>query len=188
MKGAHPGLLADELERSSPQRALFEAGWPDPFVVVLGNNPADASLFDRPDFPRDGVASLGGVPEPVEIIAGRQHPRSSGRHEGIDIDGHEVVLLDEDTLDRLDQPLPLFQVGAALVFGPEFLDLGLTHEGRRPPTDGIDTHRVLSTPRPRANDLQNGPVARIPLTALAELGPIRGALQHLQFAANAGGA
>src|SRR5262245_48626471 len=123
MKGAHPSLLADEPERSSPQRTHFAAGWPDPSVVVLGNNPRDAPVLDRPDFPGDGVASLGGVPVPVEIIAGRQHSWSYRMHERIDIDGYEIVLLDEDTLDRLDQPVPFFQVSAALVFGPEFLDL-----------------------------------------------------------------
>jgi hypothetical protein len=118
MKGAHPGLLADETERSSLQRAHFEAGWPDPFVLVLGNNPADASLFDRPDLPRDRVAGLGGAPVVMKIIVSRKYSWSHRMHERIDIYGHEVVFLDEDALDLLDQPVPFFQVGAALVTGP----------------------------------------------------------------------
>lgn len=42
-----------------------------------------------------------------------------------------LILPDEDALDGLDQAVPLSQVGAGLMLGPEIRDLRLTHEGRR---------------------------------------------------------
>ena len=73
MKGVHSSWLADEPVRSGPQRPRFEAGWPNPFVVMFGNNPAAASLFDGPDFPWDRVAGLGCIPVPMKFVSGRQH-------------------------------------------------------------------------------------------------------------------
>src|SRR5918996_278407 len=73
---------------------------------------AHTSLFDRPDFPRDRVAGLGGVPVPMKLIAGRQHARSYRMDKRVDVDGHEVVFLNDNALDGLDQPIPLVEIDA----------------------------------------------------------------------------
>lgn len=144
-----------------------------------------ASVFDRPDFPRHRVTSLRRIPVPMEAIAFRQHAWSYGMHKRVDINRHGVVFFNDDTLDIFNQSVALGQVGAGLMLGPEFLDVGFTHQGGRAAADRIDANRVLGTSWTRANDLHHGTIARIASAALAELGTVHRTLQRLQFASNA---
>ncbi len=54
----------------------------------------------------------------MDSLAFRKDLGTDGVHEGLEIEWHEVVLLDDDTLDLLDQALPFGQVDARLMFGP----------------------------------------------------------------------
>src|SRR5262245_55548657 len=62
--------------------------------------------FHLPDLPGPWVGGVQGIPIMLHTIAFWEDFRTNGVHKGIDIDGYEVILLDEDTLDLLDQALP----------------------------------------------------------------------------------
>ena len=99
-----------------------------------------------PDLPGPWEGSVQGVPITVDSLAFRQHFGADGVHKGIEVDRHEVVLLNEDVLDLLDQTVPFGQVNAGLMFGPQRLDLRLADEGGRAPAHGIDPNRSLGPP------------------------------------------
>src|SRR5919197_2805171 len=103
-------------------------------------------LRDLPDLPWVGKGGLGRVPVPVESVAGRQHSRPHGVDEGIDVEGYEVILLDEDALDRLDQPIPFVQVGAGLMSGPQLLDWPLADERCGCIAHSVDSNNGLRAP------------------------------------------
>jgi len=56
------------------------------------------------------------VPVGLHAIAFWEDFGANGVHKGINIDGHKVILLDEDMLDLFAQALPFGQVEACLMF------------------------------------------------------------------------
>src|SRR5262250_2930338 len=108
-----------------------------------------------PDLPGPGIGGVQGIPVAVHRLTFRQHFGANGMDEGIDVDRYKVVLLNEDTLDLLDQTSPFVQVEAGLMFRPQGLDLWLADERGRAATHGVDTNVGLGATRSRVNVLDD---------------------------------
>ena len=112
-----------------------------------------------------------GVPVGLNAIAFWEDFGANGVYKGIDVDGHEVILLDEDTLNLFDQAFPFSQVEARLMLRPQFLDARFADKGGGATTHGVDTNVGLGTPGSRIDVLEHSAVVWIALTALGNLGP-----------------
>ena len=69
----------------------------------------------------------------LDAVAFREDSGANGVHKRIHVDGHEVVLLDEDTLDRLDQALP-FEPGRGW---PDVSPTAASTRGSQTKEDGL---------------------------------------------------
>src|SRR5215471_1609533 len=87
-------------------------------------NARSAVGLDLPHLPGAWVWRVQRVPVLADRLALRQHPRADPVDERVQVDRHEVVLVEEDPLDRLDESLSLDRIEARLVLGPERFDLG----------------------------------------------------------------
>ena len=81
-----------------------------------------------------------GIPVVLDTVAFREDFGANGVHKGIDVDGHKVVLLNENTLDLLDQALPFSQVEARLMFRPQLFDAWFADEGGWAAAHGVDAN------------------------------------------------
>src|SRR5215831_9617821 len=135
-----------------------------------------------PDLPGPREGRMQSVPVVVHSLAFRQHFGADGVHKGIEVDRHKVVLLNDDTLDLLDQAVPFGQVNAGLMLGPQRLDLRLADEGGRAPTYSVDPNGSLGFPRSRVNDLQHSAITLVAFAALRGLCHVDRRIQHLHFA------
>src|SRR6266446_1325346 len=140
-----------------------------------------------PDLPGPREGGVQGVPVAVYSLAFREDFRADGVHKGIEVDRHQVVLLNDDALDRLDQPVPFGEVNTGLMLGPQRLDLRLADEGGRAPAHGIDPNRSLGPPRSRVNGLHHSAITWVAFAALGELRHVDRRIQHLHFAPYADG-
>src|SRR5215510_8918439 len=81
--------------------------------------------LDLPDFPGPWEGGVQGIPVVVHSLTFRQYFRADGVHKGVDVERHQVVLLNDDALDLLDQMIPFGQVDTGLMLSPQGLDLWL---------------------------------------------------------------
>src|SRR5262245_51526905 len=109
-------------------------------------------------------------------------------HERIDIDRHEVILVEDQALNFIDQPVPLFWVDTGLMPFPALLDGRLADERGWAVADGIDPDTVLRATGPWADIHHDGAIALIAVATLAGLGAKHWPLQGLQLAPDANGA
>src|SRR2546426_419716 len=101
-------------------------------------SPTSAVRLDLPDLPGPRVRRVQRVPVSADRPTLRQHARTHRVDERVPVDRHEIVLVEENPLDRLDQSLALLLVEARLVLGPQGLDLRLADEGCRASAHGVD--------------------------------------------------
>src|SRR5215510_1265227 len=147
-------------------------------------NARSAVGLDFPHLPGPGVWRVQRVPVLADRLALRQHSRSDPVDERVQVDRHEVVLVEDNPLDRLDEALALDRIEARLVLGPERFDLRLAYERRRAPADGVHGDVRLRAAGTGIDVLHDRPVARNALSALADLRPERRAFQRLELSAN----
>src|SRR3989449_2338149 len=144
--------------------------------------------LDLPDLPGPRERSVDRVPVAVHRIAFRKHLGSHGVHKRVQVERHQVAFLDEDALDLLRQPLPFRRIDARLVLGPQGLDLRLTDVGGLPAADRVEPNQSFGASGPRIDPLDDGPIAREALAALARLRHVGRRVQHLHFGPHSGGA
>src|SRR5262245_58327535 len=135
-----------------------------------------------PDLPGPRKGSVQGIPVVVHSLTFRQHFGANGVYKGVEVDRHEIVLLNDDALDLLDQTVSFGEVNAGLMFGPQRLDLRLADKGGRAPTHSVDPNRRLGPSRSRVNGLYHSAITRVAFAALGELRHVDWRVQHLHFA------
>src|SRR5712664_3840307 len=91
--------------------------------------PSSAICLHFPDLPRPRIRRMQGVPVAVERAALREHPRPDGGDERVQVDGNEMVLVEQGPLNTLHQALPFRRIDARLMLGPQGFDLRLADEG-----------------------------------------------------------
>src|SRR5262245_59942549 len=147
-----------------------------------------ALRLDLPDFPRPWIGSVLGSPVAVKTVSLRQDARAHCVHERVQVDRHEVILVDKNALNVRGQRVALLGFEARLMLFPQCFDLWFADTGCAAATDGIDANIGRGSAWPRIDVLHNRADARKAFAALADLGAERRSFEHFELAANSNGA
>src|SRR4030095_8877512 len=186
-----PKVSPASTEKLTPSTALTTRVPPNPTQCVrrsLTRRSVATSALALPDFPGPRERRVEGVPVAMDRLAIRKHLLGDGVHERLEVDGDEIVALDDRALDLLRQTIALGHVDAGLVRRPQRLDLRLADVRGLSRAHGVEPDQLLGASRARVDSLDDGAIAREALAARAGLRHVDRRVQHLHLGPHPDGA